>query len=317
MNASAEVGAIEHATILLMGDAGLRMGEAIALEWGHLKWGARPVIVIQRSFWRSHFGPTKGGRPRTVPMTERLAAALRAIPRTLHEPWVLTRVRTGKPAYFTQGMIRYRVARAEQAAGLRDSKDGQCHRLRHTFVTRLASAGVPARTIMELAGHRDLATSLRYMHVARGATDQAIAALQAADQGHRLQLWQGRTLGIRGWTPDVDRVGLVFVWELNPSRGAARTSTVSRTWPPTPPGSQIRSCSSLLGVGPARHRSARVGHDGGTGAPAIVWPRARRSATLRAATCVGTRRAVALRGRAPCSATILVHRSRMSSGKSR
>ena len=49
-------------------------------------------------------------------------------------------------------------------------------------MTRLAAAGVPARTIMELAGHTRLATSLRYMHALSGSGERAVAALEAFDQ---------------------------------------------------------------------------------------------------------------------------------------
>lgn len=42
------------------------------------------------------------------------------------------------------------------------------------------SRRLPTWTISDVLGP----TSLRYMHVARGATDRAIAVLQAADLGH-------------------------------------------------------------------------------------------------------------------------------------
>ena len=62
----------------------------------------------------------------------------------------------------------------EPAAGLEHSRsDGQLHKLRHTYVTRLAAAGVPARTIMDLAGHRNLSTTMRYMHL-YGITSDAL-----------------------------------------------------------------------------------------------------------------------------------------------
>jgi site-specific recombinase XerC len=42
-----------------------------------------------------------------------------------------------------------------------------CHRLRHTFCSHLAMRGAPARAIQELAGHQDLTTTQRYMHLSR------------------------------------------------------------------------------------------------------------------------------------------------------
>jgi integrase len=55
--------------------------------------------------------------------------------------------------------------------------DGAIHRLRHTFCSHLAAAGVPAKAIQELAGHADLKTTLRYMHLAPGDRDGAMATL--------------------------------------------------------------------------------------------------------------------------------------------
>src|SRR5207245_2300519 len=62
--------------VLLGGEAGLRCGEMIALEWGDVDLGKRQLCV-QRSEWRGHVTVPKGGRLRYVPLTIRLAAALR------------------------------------------------------------------------------------------------------------------------------------------------------------------------------------------------------------------------------------------------
>ena len=64
----------------------------------------------------------------------------------------------------------------EAKAGL--PKTGRIHIYRHTFVSRLSQAGVPARTIQKLARHKDLATTQRYMHLSPNATDQGIKMLE-------------------------------------------------------------------------------------------------------------------------------------------
>jgi hypothetical protein len=43
------------------------------------------------------------------------------------------------------------------------------HILRHTFCSHLAMRGAPTRAIQELAGHRDLTTTQRYMHLSPNA----------------------------------------------------------------------------------------------------------------------------------------------------
>ena len=53
------------------------------------------------------------------------------------------------------------------------------HILRHTFCSHLAMRGAPARAIQELAGHQDLMTTQRYMHLSPAALDAAIRLLEA------------------------------------------------------------------------------------------------------------------------------------------
>jgi site-specific recombinase XerD len=52
------------------------------------------------------------------------------------------------------------------------------HRLRHTFCSHLARRGAPARAIQELAGHQDLSTTQRYMHLSPAAIEGAIRLLE-------------------------------------------------------------------------------------------------------------------------------------------
>lgn len=189
VDAAADLGAEFLAVVLLMADCGLRTGEVLALEWGHLSWGSDPAIVIQRALSRGHFGAPKSGKPRTVPMTKRTADALRALPPALGSPWVMTRHGASGPTHYTRSALTWLVALVERSAGLvpRTTKDGQLHRLRHSYITRLAAAGVPAREIMALAGHAHLATSQRYMHLINGAAARAVASLERFDQE-----WPGR-----------------------------------------------------------------------------------------------------------------------------
>jgi integrase len=158
--------------VLLGGEAGLRCGEIMALEWSDVDLGKRQLCV-QRSDWKGQVTTTKGGRLRYVPLTIRLAKALREH-RHLRGSRVLCQP-DGSP--LTQKIVRDHVQRSVRRAQL--TKSG-VHRLRHTFCSHLAMRGAPARAIQELAGHEDLATTQRYMHLSPAAIDGAIRLLDNA-----------------------------------------------------------------------------------------------------------------------------------------
>jgi integrase len=163
-------GPTAHLVVLLGGEAGLRCGEMIGLEWGDVDLVKRQMC-IQRSEWRGHVTVPKGGRLRYVPMTARLAAALQGH-RHLKSKRVLC-LDDGAP--LTQDVVGEYVRKAGRKAGVPASG---AHRLRHTFCSHLAMRGAPARAIQEIAGHQDLMTTQRYMHLSPSAVENAIRLLE-------------------------------------------------------------------------------------------------------------------------------------------
>jgi integrase len=140
----------------------------MALEWPDVDLSKRQ-LRIERSDWKGHVTATKGGRLRYVPLTNRLAGTLRAY-RHLRGARVLCQP-DGSP--LTQKVVQDHVRRAARRANLKPG----VHRLRHTFCSHLSMRGAPARAIQELAGHQDLATTQRYMHLSPAAIDGAIRLL--------------------------------------------------------------------------------------------------------------------------------------------
>lgn len=164
----------DKAIALLMLYGGLRSCEVLQLKLGDVDLAAKTVRV---------FG--KGARERVVPVDE---DALRMVHRyLLHERPDSERPeiflvgkgpRRGRPltAEGLRRLFRYHRIRAEVPAG-------NPHRLRHTFATNLAEAGVDAHVLRDLMGHAHLDSSLAYVHLTsahlREAYDQAVARVKA------------------------------------------------------------------------------------------------------------------------------------------
>lgn len=159
-------GRTPHLVVLLGGEAGLRLGEMQALQWRNVNFHTNRIIVEASEWWGVVDG-TKGMRARAVPMTDRLRADLMRY----REPAGL--VLGGKAGSLTQNQVRSCLRPVARKARVQHG----VHVLRHSFCSHLAMRGAPARAIQELAGHENLSTTERYMHLAPGHAELAIALL--------------------------------------------------------------------------------------------------------------------------------------------
>lgn len=161
--------------VLLAGDAGLRRGEVAGLKWQDINF-ALGKLTVMRSIWGAEEKAPKGGKARGVPLTSRLTRALK---RHRHlGAYVL--MRDGAP--WTNEVFRWQGQRAYRLGGV-PAVRMPWHCLRHTFCSHLAMRGAPVKAIQELAGHSELTTTLRYMHLSPAALTQAIGLLEADGSG--------------------------------------------------------------------------------------------------------------------------------------
>jgi integrase len=162
---------------VLMLETGLRIGEALHVEWADVT--PAPVNGARFGFLRVREGKSKNAR-RVIPLTDRAAAMLRTREKSKMSGFVFAN-RDGQPYQGTSINHLHRDAVASKVEGKRKPifpGDFVLHSLRHTMLTRLGESGVDAFTIMRIAGHSSIVVSQRYIHPTPEAVERAFERLQ-------------------------------------------------------------------------------------------------------------------------------------------
>jgi integrase/recombinase XerD len=147
----------DRAIVELLYGAGLRVGEAVALERGGVDLEQRVVRCLG-----------KGDKERLVPLGR---PAVEAIRRYLargrpyldrrHRPELFLNAQGGG---LTRAGVFLVLRRLALRAGL-DPARVHPHLLRHSFATHLLEGGADLRSVQEMLGHADLGTTEVYTHV--------------------------------------------------------------------------------------------------------------------------------------------------------
>ncbi|HQJ97173.1 MAG TPA: tyrosine recombinase [Thermoleophilia bacterium] len=141
----------------LLYGCGLRASELLGLREGDVDFEAGLVRSLG-----------KGGKERVVPMGGAAAAALqrylrdgrRALQRGRRRPQLFLNAR-GTP--LTRQGLDYVLRRALRKVDLEGK--ASAHTFRHSFATHLLAAGADLRSVQEMLGHANVATTQLYTHV--------------------------------------------------------------------------------------------------------------------------------------------------------
>ena len=140
----------------------------------------------------------KGGHNRTVPLVPSVVTSLQALwQRERPAPGDRILVNSyGRP--LSRDGLRHTVQRYVRAAGI--DRRITPHSFRHGLATRLAAAGTDPFTIAQILGHRDLATTQKYVHPSPRDRREALEAVApvAARTSSSDETWNGVPEGVRG-----------------------------------------------------------------------------------------------------------------------
>ncbi len=152
---NAAVSLRDTALLEVLYGSGLRIAEATALDVDEVDLAGGKVTV-----WG------KGGKQRTVPLSEPATAALS---RWLEEGrrTMMTEASPAAAVFLNRRGRRLTPRDARRIVDRRSASPTHPHALRHTFATHLLDGGADLRVVQELLGHADVGTTQRYTHVSK------------------------------------------------------------------------------------------------------------------------------------------------------
>jgi integrase len=158
-----------HDMGILMLDTGLRVGEAITLEWPEVHLTPAPDASL--GYLKVRARHSKNSKPRNIPLTERAVAVLES--RGPAKAGYVFHRDDGRPVYQTWLNQQHSDLRIR----LKMPAEFVPHSFRHTYGTRLGESGADAFTIMRLMGHSSITVSQKYVHPSPETMERAVVRL--------------------------------------------------------------------------------------------------------------------------------------------
>ncbi len=152
--------------------AGLRKTECTSLRWSNVHFDHRIIRITG-----------KGGKTRIIPMSDKLVEILSAHKQTVQRTTRFKNLKAGGkldeglvfPSHHTgQEIGDIRRAIIDARAALNITRKITPHMMRHSFATHLLDDGLDLKSVGDLLGHADVATTQIYTHPALRTKQRAI-----------------------------------------------------------------------------------------------------------------------------------------------
>jgi integrase len=161
----------------LLAHTGLRISEALGLEWSDVEFGARPRLRVRRQCYRGDVRRLKSrnGR-RDLPLSTGMARRL----------WAARPAGAEGPVFATRTGTRYSDRNVRRVLDLATERARvpwvSFHAFRHTCASMLFEGGKNVRQVAEWLGHADPAFTLRtYVHL----MDEGLGGAEFLDEAVR------------------------------------------------------------------------------------------------------------------------------------
>jgi integrase len=171
--------------IRFLAETGMRMEEAISLEWTQIGVDRREIYLVK----------TKTSAPRVVPLSEAAYATLKDVPRHRNSPFVFWHSNGERYRQFSGHFLRI-----AKRAGFKH----RCHDLRHRYASVFLQATGDLAALQAVLGHKSIETTMRYSHLLTEHLHQAVAKA-GTKLGTRAPGSAGKPVGSMIPDPDVEQ----------------------------------------------------------------------------------------------------------------
>ena len=169
-----------RAMIAVIGETGIRKGEALSLTW-------KRVDLSRRLLWVEL---TKNDETREIPLSQYATGYLAGLVRYLNTPYVFVNSRTGTRWVNPDKPLR----RAAEKVGLKVG----FHDLRRFRCSHWLMQGVDVRTVQKLMGHSAISTTMRYAGYVSSHALASIREAQATEDSQTQQATNRQRVGNKG-----------------------------------------------------------------------------------------------------------------------